>query len=602
MSVANRWQAQDRYDRHVRRARICAAPHVPARRLAFTIEEALRLASLPGENEGRRYYFRHLRVARLPVDGDRRVWLEQFQSTLTREAEQAMYGGDPRAASANAVFFRSEEEALEILLHRVLARQLAQEWYWPRVMTPCGATEFEEAARGNPSGAGRIVEIVERLRARPASWLAVAAALFAARSFDVPRLLSAIPPTVAERWLQELGGPRPDVHRGVILLSSDAKAAVQRAARHFGLHSPRTLWLAAMAIVLHAPAELASGTLVARARRALQQLPFEVVERKAVPVASQSAPADVLMGDDTVLEASSSVPEMALSEETSPPLVSYESKFTPPVDRSLDHRAGATLSADAAATPASSLTDAERGAARVMRDASLQELAEIATHPSIGNVTTEPRESAASVGQASAGRDLHSTFDSRPITPWRCEGTPTGAAGLFFLLNVLDHLGIALAVDSGIAPDLLPTVLLRLATYAGIDRGDAIVIWLDSLHASEAGADELLPHAPSSWPANLTPRRDAAPIDFMVRAWTVAVRRWCWRTAGVTAAEIVARPGVFSVNRTDLDISLPLDEADVRIRRAGLDLDPGWLPWFGRVVRFHYLSRGELAMAESLHD
>ena len=45
--------------------------------------------------------------------------------------------------------------------------------------------------------------------------------------------------------------------------------------------------------------------------------------------------------------------------------------------------------------------------------------------------------------------------------------------------------------------------------------------------------------------------------------------------------------------RTDLDVSLPLDQADIRVRRAGLDLDPGWLPWFGRVVRFHYLFRGE---------
>jgi hypothetical protein len=24
------------------------------------------------------------------------------------------------------------------------------------------------------------------------------------------------------------------------------------------------------------------------------------------------------------------------------------------------------------------------------------------------------------------------------------------------------------------------------------------------------------------------------------------------------------------------------------VRRAGLDVDPGWLPWFGRVVNFHF--------------
>jgi hypothetical protein len=27
----------------------------------------------------------------------------------------------------------------------------------------------------------------------------------------------------------------------------------------------------------------------------------------------------------------------------------------------------------------------------------------------------------------------------------------------------------------------------------------------------------------------------------------------------------------------------------LEIRLAGLDLDPGWVPWLGRVVSFHYL-------------
>ena len=42
-------QLRDRHDRHVRRARLCVSPGAPRHRLAFTIEEALRLASLPGE-------------------------------------------------------------------------------------------------------------------------------------------------------------------------------------------------------------------------------------------------------------------------------------------------------------------------------------------------------------------------------------------------------------------------------------------------------------------------------------------------------------------------------------------------------------------------
>ncbi|HJQ69624.1 MAG TPA: hypothetical protein VKA70_11665 [Blastocatellia bacterium] len=46
-------------------------------------------------------------------------------------------------------------------------------------------------------------------------------------------------------------------------------------------------------------------------------------------------------------------------------------------------------------------------------------------------------------------------------------------------------------------------------------------------------------------------------------------------------AEIVGDPGW-------IDVKLLLDEASVEIRRAGLDLNPGYLPWLGVVVRFVY--------------
>jgi hypothetical protein len=46
-------------------------------------------------------------------------------------------------------------------------------------------------------------------------------------------------------------------------------------------------------------------------------------------------------------------------------------------------------------------------------------------------------------------------------------------------------------------------------------------------------------------------------------------------------AEVVADPGWF-------DIRFPLDSVSLRVRRAGLDLDPGYLPWLGVVVRFTY--------------
>jgi hypothetical protein len=45
--------------------------------------------------------------------------------------------------------------------------------------------------------------------------------------------------------------------------------------------------------------------------------------------------------------------------------------------------------------------------------------------------------------------------------------------------------------------------------------------------------------------------------------------------------EILADPGW-------LEVRLSLDEVRTEIRVAGLDLDPGWVPWLGLVIRFVY--------------
>jgi hypothetical protein len=47
------------------------------------------------------------------------------------------------------------------------------------------------------------------------------------------------------------------------------------------------------------------------------------------------------------------------------------------------------------------------------------------------------------------------------------------------------------------------------------------------------------------------------------------------------SANIVADPGW-------IDVELHLDEVRTEVRRAGLDLDLGYRPWLGVVVRFRY--------------
>jgi hypothetical protein len=48
------------------------------------------------------------------------------------------------------------------------------------------------------------------------------------------------------------------------------------------------------------------------------------------------------------------------------------------------------------------------------------------------------------------------------------------------------------------------------------------------------------------------------------------------------------QPGQVRATETHLDLDLSVTEIDIALRLAGLDLDPGWVPWLGRVVSFHY--------------
>jgi hypothetical protein len=39
---------------------------------------------------------------------------------------------------------------------------------------------------------------------------------------------------------------------------------------------------------------------------------------------------------------------------------------------------------------------------------------------------------------------------------------------------------------------------------------------------------------------------------------------------------------------THVDLHAALHAVRLPVRLAGLDVNPGWLPWLGRVVTFHY--------------
>jgi hypothetical protein len=80
--------------------------------------------------------------------------------------------------------------------------------------------------------------------------------------------------------------------------------------------------------------------------------------------------------------------------------------------------------------------------------------------------------------------------------------------------------------------------------------------------------------------------------DAPLAAWRQLLRRYCRVHARIGLHDLIVRPGRIAATPTHIDVFLDARSVDLRIRRAGLDVDPGWLPWIGRVLRFHYRDNG----------
>jgi len=146
----------------------------------------------------------------------------------------------------------------------------------------------------------------------------------------------------------------------------------------------------------------------------------------------------------------------------------------------------------------------------------------------------------------------------------------TSRAGLFFLIPAMHHLGMPQWLDENphLAQWSVPFFVLRALAHRL----------------------QTLPVDPSLAALGELPEDAPPEIDAAVRDWIRRLRRFSRITARIGLHSLICRPGRIVFTETHIDVLFRLDRADIRIRRAGLDIDPGWAPWLARVVHFHYLS------------
>ncbi|WP_250037751.1 hypothetical protein [Paractinoplanes maris] len=196
----------------------------------------------------------------------------------------------------------------------------------------------------------------------------------------------------------------------------------------------------------------------------------------------------------------------------------------------------------------------------------------------------EPGESPARVSPParSAGID---PVPAAVITPGRVRRTSWG--GLLFLLPLVAEVDLPgrVTADPGRygGPGLRPVLhelgrrtCRRAAPAAGPPEPDDPAVLAFAGLPPDAEPPEPPPH-----PEILEPVVDELAGILRAMLPPQPTEQALLRLVSHRSAVVEAEPGW-------IDLLFDLDDVDVDIRRAGLDLDPGFLPWLGCVVRYRY--------------
>ena len=603
-------------ERSVRRLQLKAESDSHVRRVAVGLEDALRTASLPGV-DGRLWVVRKLNLGRISVGVSPQTLAILLEDRVASQGLSAVHGIQPSAVSADAVWFRDSLEAYTALGLRLAGGKSTAEWYWPLAISGW-RTHWSEK---------------EGLR-----WLAFSLAGRPEAPVALPHWVGVL--VRARRSEVLIDGLRPGDGRALLALcgvlgdADEPKAITTKTAS-----DDRILWVRKM---------LEMAGLVDYSHHLAGAAPLSIINHHAARASNSQ-----LAAGGTLADASNVITEddhstgraIGASFEGGDDTQQWDSSFQSPA-------------ADAygqSRVPTTFLKQEEGPSNESM-------LIGTASSRSEGNLTARlnrPEVGFNVPGISPAANQIHSAFsehetidqaEAEAMNAWSFDGMPTDAGGLLFLLPVLERLGFGGWVDGqpaewerfDMARLVLSLVLEQLRvcpsdpawsiTSSKIhgpvpDTFDAPNIWLglcpdanQFLWMRQEGGGQLWDSAgrlllaawrgrAPAWVAAFVEQSRVIPkpladddrpcIEIVAQAWLNACRRWLRRHAKLGMAGLVMRSAQVSLTPNHIDIYFTLNATDLRVRRAGLDIDPGWVPWLSRVVMFHYINQPLSAALDS---
>jgi hypothetical protein len=214
-------------------------------------------------------------------------------------------------------------------------------------------------------------------------------------------------------------------------------------------------------------------------------------------------------------------------------------------------------------------------------------------HPEAGPLASLVDRPAAAVAETlpsspSRGVDAPQVPSEPALDPLRLtrESGRTEWGGLMLLLNVLEPAGV-------LGPGGLPSLgrTLRWCLHR-------LALALAPVGADDPAALAFAGLSPAAPPPSLDAPPPSAAEDELttVLRGRVAARLRRALDAGdespdAVLARICHRPALIVADPGWIEVHYPLAVVSTEVRRAGLDLDPDWLPWLGVVVKLRYQDR-----------
>ena len=544
--------------RRVRRLHVRASAEDEARHAAVLLGDALTTASLPDADRERLIVIRRLALGRIPGRVSPASLALHIERVTHAIISQAVTYDLASAGAANAVAFPDRGEAIVALARLHATNASADEWFWPAVV---------HGWHHGDSRGERWSRLLEAAHGVPEAAVVAAAVLGQAiRARAQDELLASIPSGQGVRWLRAAGWGRVSPQRVDAPWRPPASVRseiVQHWRQRWGPADDRLIWLATLMAVLEHRTCLGDPRLPAKIAFALETLDAG----KALDTNPLPRPVNC---------SSQVVPPAQTPAASTPPSTAPEASAAPGPARLLSSGARANTDRDLPVWSPDVMPRAPIGDA-----------------PSEHRAVASSRPESLAVPQANLRAKL---FDEERFNPEARAGFLTVFAGLLFVVPILERLEFAafLATQPALLDGAFPARLVRfIGRQAGMPLTDPLAL---ALHTEIGDDEDTLVFGPSEISYQLPIRArnilaTPAPrhaIDSAFTVWLTAVRRWCRRRARFGLTTLIRRPGRIQMTRTHLDASFALSQLDVRVRRVALDVDPGWVPWMGRVVQFRY--------------